>query len=126
MNIYLPGKFCRLWATALVGAGWLVLMSPSHLVAAQGPATVPATTAYPVLINASGHLTDLFFTSGQCVRKGQVLAKIERQDGTLYYISAPVAGRITASRLVLDGAYLPIHAVLATLEITPPAAAAGH
>jgi hypothetical protein len=116
MNTHLLGKYCR-QTTALLGAVWLALVGLPHFAAAQGPPTALAATAYPVLINASGHLTDLFFIAGEYVRQGQVLAKVERPDGSPYYISAPVAGRITASQLTLDGHYLPIHTLLATVKV---------
>jgi multidrug resistance efflux pump len=117
MKNYLPGKYFRLRAAALLGAAWLVLVSPPHDVAAQVPAASLTSPAYPVLINATGHLTDLFFMAGQCVHRGQILAKMERPDGSPYYILSPVTGRITASRLMLGGAYLPMHTLLATVDV---------
>ena len=86
----------------------------------------PFEQHYAVLTNATGHLTDLFFTAGQCVHQGQILAKLERPDGSPYYIISPVTGRITASRLMLGGAYLPRHTVLATMDITRHPAGVSH
>lgn len=79
------------------------------------PPGQPADATYPVQAPVHGHLVDLFFTAGDWVKRGKLLAKLERPDGTPTYLVAPVAGRIGPAHQQL-GDHLPAHTTLAVLE----------
>jgi pyruvate/2-oxoglutarate dehydrogenase complex dihydrolipoamide acyltransferase (E2) component len=64
---------------------------------------------------ARGHLSNVFFMAGERVKRGQLLAKLERPYGTPAYLIAPVAGRIGPALLTLDE-YLAQHATVAVIE----------
>jgi multidrug efflux pump subunit AcrA (membrane-fusion protein) len=104
------------WFTYLLA---LILLSPvSPVLARQAPVQPVRVTPkiHPVQTPASGHLTDVFFTAGDRVKRGQLLAKLERRDGTPTYLLAPVAGRIGPTRLQ-TGYYLAAHTTLAMIEV---------
>lgn len=100
-----------------------LLAGPSPAQAAQVPViqTIPATT-HAVQALRRGSLVDIFFTAGERVKRGQILAKLERSDGSPDYLLAPVAGRISPPHQHL-GETLGAHSVLAEIETAPPAAA---
>lgn len=105
------------WYARLLALGLLFVASPT--LARQLPALAqpvrPAPVTYPVQAPVHGHLVDLFFTAGDRVKRGQLLAKLERPDGTPTYLVAPVAGRIGPARQKL-GEHLPAHTTLAVIE----------
>lgn len=104
------------WAACLVG---LLLAGTHHHSAAQAPSlaqlTPSVTVTQPVQAPASGRLTDLFFTAGERVQRGQILAKLLRSDGSPAYLLAPSPGRIGAAQQHL-GDWLAVHATLAVIE----------
>ena len=94
----------------------LALVTQPANVAAQGVPIGPLATTYPVVVKAQGHLADIFFSPGERVKRGQLLAKVELANGSAYYVNAPVAGRVAAARLQ-PGYYLPARTVLTTVEV---------
>ena len=114
-TVLLSSHFRRRVCT-VVGVVLAALAGQPALVAAQGVPTGPLAATYPVIVNVQGHLFDVFFTPGERVERGQLLAKVERADGSMYYISAPVAGRIAAARLA-TGNYLSARTVLTTVAV---------
>jgi len=105
------------WPVRLLTLGLLLGASPTpaRQLSAPAPLVQPAPTTYPVQAPVHGHLVDLFFTAGDRVKRGQLLAKLERPDGTPTYLLAPVAGRIGPARQKL-GEHLPAHTTLALIE----------
>jgi biotin carboxyl carrier protein len=108
------------WPARLLALGLLLGASPTP--ARQLPTLAqpvrPAPATYSVQAPVHGHLVDLFFTAGDRVKRGQLLAKLERPDGTPTYLVAPVAGRIGPARQKL-GEHLPAHTTLAVIETGP-------
>lgn len=105
------------WPARLLVLGLLVgATTPARQLPA--PLVQPGLTTYPVQAPVHGHLVDLFFTAGDRVKRGQLLAKLERPDGTPTYLLAPVAGRIGPARQKL-GEHLPAHTTLAVIETGP-------
>lgn len=104
------------WPARLLALGLLLGASPTPARQLPAPASlVHDPTTYPVQAPVHGHLVDLFFTAGDRVKRGQLLAKLERPDGTPTYLLAPVAGRIGPARQKL-GEHLPAHTTLAVIE----------
>ena len=105
------------WPARLLALGLLFGASPAPARQLPNPAqsAQPDPAAYPVQAPVHGHLVDLFFTAGDRVKRGQLLAKLERPDGTPTYLVAPVAGRIGPARQKL-GEHLPAHTTLAVIE----------
>ena len=89
--------------------------APQTLVTVQPMQT--ASAAGTVKAPARGYLTDIFFTEGDRVKRGQLLAKLARPDGTPTYLMAPVAGRIGPARLQL-GEYMAAYSTLAMIDIS--------
>jgi biotin carboxyl carrier protein len=96
--------------------GLLLSGRPQYLLAQATHSSPPAVTAYPVVLPARGSLANVFFTPGERVKRGQLLAKLERPNGGAFYVSAPVAGRVTAARIPA-GSIFPAHTILATVEV---------
>ena len=105
------------WPARLLSLGLLFGASPApaRQFPAPAPLVQPAPATYPVQAPVHGHLVDLFFTAGDQVKRGLLLAKLERPDGTPTYLIAPVAGRIGPARQKL-GEHLPAHTTLAVIE----------
>jgi predicted deacylase len=108
------------WPAHLLALGLLLGANPTpaRQLAAPAPLVLPGPATYPVQAPVHGHLVDLFFTAGDRVKRGQVLAKLERPDGTPTYFLAPVAGRIGPALQRL-GEHLPAHTTLAVIETGP-------
>lgn len=108
------------WPARLLALGLLFGASPTpaRQFSTLAPLVQPAPATYPVQAPVHGHLVDVFFTAGDRVKRGQLLAKLERPDGTPTYLLAPVAGRIGPARQKL-GEHLPAHTTLAMIETGP-------
>jgi pyruvate/2-oxoglutarate dehydrogenase complex dihydrolipoamide acyltransferase (E2) component len=108
------------WPAHLLALGLLLGASPTpaRQIAVPAPLGQPGPVTYPVQAPVHGHLVDLFFTAGDRVKRGQVLAKLKRPDGTPTYFLAPVAGRIGPAQQKL-GEHLPAHTTLAVIETGP-------
>jgi biotin carboxyl carrier protein len=89
---------------------------PQYMLAQAALSSPLAVTAYPVVLPAQGSLASVFVTPGERVKRGQLLAKLERPNGGAFYVSAPVAGRVTAVRIPA-GRIFPAHTILATVEV---------
>jgi biotin carboxyl carrier protein len=74
----------------------------------------PAPGTIRVALPQRGNVAALFVTTGEQVRRGQLLAKLEQPNGQAFYVSAPAAGRVTWVVLPLQRP-LPAHTVLATV-----------
>jgi biotin carboxyl carrier protein len=84
---------------------------------AQHFPTTTATQAVPVQVPMRGWLTAIFFTAGERVKRGQLLAKMMRADaGGPAYLLAPAAGRIGPAQQQV-GESVAAHATLAVIEI---------
>jgi len=105
------------WPAHLLALGLLLGANPTpaRQLAAPTPLGQSDPATYPVQAPVHGHLVDLFFTAGDRVKRGQLLAKLERPDGTPTYLLAPVAGRIGPAQQKL-GEHLPAHTTLAVIE----------
>lgn len=108
------------WPARLLALGLLLGASPTpaRQLLAPVPPGHPSPATYPVQAAVHGHLVDLFFTAGDRVKRGQLLAKLERPDGMPTYLVAPVAGRIGLAQHKL-GEHLPAHTTLAVIETGP-------
>jgi multidrug resistance efflux pump len=107
--------WCPTWVLILL-SGLLLSGRPQYLLAQATPSSPPAVTAYPVVLPVRGSLASLFVTPGERVKRGQLLAKLEWANGGVFYVSAPVAGRVTAVRIPA-GRIFPAHTILATVEV---------
>ena len=74
----------------------------------------PAASIIPVALPQRGNVAALFVTTGERVRRGQLLAKLEQPNGQFFYVSAPASGRVTWVALPSQRP-LPAHTVLATV-----------
>lgn len=108
------------WPARLLALGLLfgATPTPARQFSTLAPLVQPAPATYLVQAPVHGHLVDVFFTAGDRVKRGQLLAKLERPDGTPTYLLAPVAGRIGPARQKL-GEHLPAHTTLAMIETGP-------
>jgi biotin carboxyl carrier protein len=102
-------RFPRTLAWA-VSVGSMLAGQPKPLLAQAAPA--PGTI--PVALPQRGNVAALFVTTGEQVRRGQLLAKLEQPNGQAFYVSAPAAGRVTWVALPPQRP-LPAHTVLATV-----------
>jgi len=99
----------------------------STITATPPPAPAPADqsgTVRPIMAGVKGHVLQLFFTPGQHVQAGQLLAKVseETAGSSRYIVSfvvAPANGVMTETYLQ-SGDFHHAHTVLASLRIDKP------
>jgi biotin carboxyl carrier protein len=102
-----------LWALGWV-AGLLLSVAGQPLPLLAQSALAPHTV--PVILPLRGNVAGLFVTTGQRVKHGQLLAKLEQPNGQVFYVSAPAAGLVTLAALPAERP-LPAHTMLAIVTV---------
>jgi Na+-translocating ferredoxin:NAD+ oxidoreductase RnfC subunit len=102
------------WVTLLTGPTLPLMQSVAPIQAA--PTT---SNTHPLRASKRGSLVDIFFSTGDRVKQGQILAKLEGPDGHPIYLLAPVVGHIGPALRHL-GETLAAHATLAVITPVAP------